>query len=78
VTTLRSDPGADRTTGDATRGVSIRLRCPVGQKYEVVFGERDGECMVREQKTTPKPVSQGASGIRTPSETRFSAVEWAG
>ena len=59
ATTARSDPGADRTTGDATRGVSIRLRSPVGQKYEEVFGESDGECMASGQKTTPKPICGG-------------------
>ena len=40
-------------------GVSIRLRSPVGQKYEEVFGESDGECMACGQKTTPKPVCGG-------------------
>ncbi len=59
ATTVRSDFGADRTACDAARGMSIRLRSPVGQKYEAVFGESDGECMACGQKTTPKPVCGG-------------------
>ena len=54
ATTVRSDFGADRTACDAARGMSIRLRSPVGQKYEAVFGESDGECMACWQKTAPE------------------------
>jgi hypothetical protein len=54
ATTVRNDFGADRTACDAARGMSIRFRSPVGQKYEAVFGESDGECMACWQKITPK------------------------
>ena len=54
TTTVRSDFGADRTACDAARGMSIRLRSPVGQKYEAVLGGSDGECMACWQKITPK------------------------
>ena len=53
TTTVRSDPGADRTTCYATCSVSIRLRSPVGNKEEV-FGESNGECMAFGQQTTPE------------------------
>ena len=48
------EAGVDRTACDAARGMSIRLRSPVGQKYEAVFGESDGECMACWQKTAPE------------------------
>ena len=37
------------------RGMSVRLRSPVEQKYEAVLGESDGECMPFGQQTTPEP-----------------------
>ena len=55
ATTVRSDSGADRTACDAARGVCIRLRSPVGQKYKEVFGESDGEYTAFGRQTTPEP-----------------------
>ena len=42
ATTVRSDSGADRTTCDSTRGVSIRLRNPLGQNTKRFLARATG------------------------------------
>ena len=62
VTTARNDPGGDWTTGDSPGGMSIRLRSPVGQKFEAVLGESGEECMALGRKLCPKQFYGGGAG----------------
>ena len=59
----------------AARGVSIRLRSPVGQNTKSVLGESDGECMAFGRETTLKLLCGGASDVGTVCETKFLAGE---
>ena len=64
ATTVRSDSGADRTACDSTRGVSIRLRSPVGQNTKRFLARATGNAWPSGGKPRPNQLCGGASSIR--------------
>jgi hypothetical protein len=65
ATTACSDSGANRTTCDEARGMSIRLKNPTWVEYEAILGESNRECLDFMGKRRPIHPVEGPSGIRT-------------
>ena len=74
ATPVCSDFGADRTACDATRAVPIWLRSPVWAEVRSgSWRERGGMHGIRAANDARTNSTEGASDVRKPCETRFSA-----
>src|SRR5262249_50954758 len=63
TTTVRSDSASDRTTCDAIRSVSIRLKSPVGPKSEEILARATGSSWPADRKSRQHRLRGGSSNL---------------